>query len=93
MFDLILSLYIQNSRIPEPYEVLYILKVVFTIKVLMCNDRTVMEDIEIILHRWAQSRKYGYTNRLFCIANVQTLSYTLQSRVPFSFCILLIGHR
>ena len=66
--DTVLSLYLQQGRLPEPDEVLF------------CNSSTTLEEVELMIWRWRSAQKHGRGDRLFCVVNCEKLSYTLQSQ-------------
>ena len=68
VLDLIVTLYVQHGRLPEPDEVLF------------CDSNTTIEDIELLLIRWSKASLYNRSDRLYCIANTDALSYTMQSK-------------
>ena len=68
VIDVVLSIYAGRGRLPEPEEL------------LLCDSHTEFEDMQILLYRWISARKYNRGDRIFCIGNVDMLSYTAQRK-------------
>jgi hypothetical protein len=61
VIPVVLSVYVRKGRLPEPGEVLF------------CNERTRMEDIELILLRFFMAKQRGREKLIFTIADVHVL--------------------
>ena len=70
--DTVLSLYLQQGRLPEPDELLF------------CTSSTTLEELELMIWRWRTAHSQGREGRLFCVVNCENLSYTLQSQAVAS---------
>ncbi|RUS20139.1 hypothetical protein BC937DRAFT_86287, partial [Endogone sp. FLAS-F59071] len=67
--NVLLSLYANHGTVPEPSQI------------LLCSPTTTTEELDLLLRRcfFASSQKFGgHANQLFCIGNVQNLSYERQ---------------
>eukprot|EP01124_Arcella_intermedia_P034928 TRINITY_DN8767_c0_g1_i1.p1 TRINITY_DN8767_c0_g1~~TRINITY_DN8767_c0_g1_i1.p1 ORF type:complete len:3649 (-),score=794.98 TRINITY_DN8767_c0_g1_i1:25-9951(-) len=69
VLDLTFTLYVQQGRVPEPDEVIF------------CNKNTKMEDIALLLYRWAFAKKHKRKDRLFTLVNIEALWYTTQAKI------------
>ncbi|CAD7957434.1 unnamed protein product [Amoebophrya sp. A120] len=74
---LVLSLYFRRERLPEPQEV------------LLCTETTQVEEIEILIRRFIQARLHKREKCVFCIGNIQLLSYQIQCRAVELLGVLL----
>ncbi|RIA80511.1 hypothetical protein C1645_838577 [Glomus cerebriforme] len=64
--NIIMSLYINNRYYPEPW------------KVLLCTPSTTMEELAIFIKRCFFAADNGYSDNLFCIANLEELDFESQ---------------
>lgn len=67
--NVLLSLYANHGTVPEPSQI------------LLCSPTTTTEELDLLLRRcfFASRQKFGsHANQLFCIGNVQNLSYERQ---------------
>ena len=56
----------RRGRLPEPGEVLF------------ATSQTTLEELELLLRRWAGARARGHERRVFVVADVHVLSYSSQ---------------
>lgn len=66
VIDTVLSIFIRRGRIPKPGEVFY------------CTTSSTTEELQILLSRFINAKLYGHGECIFCIADLQKLSYTHQ---------------
>ena len=45
------------------------------------KNSTNFEDVHLLLLRWAQARSTNRESRVFCVANIDELSYSIQCSV------------
>jgi hypothetical protein len=64
--NIIMSLYVNNGYYPEPWQL------------LLCTSSTTIEEIGIFIKRCFFATDNGYSNNLFCIANLESLDFDLQ---------------
>ena len=74
---LVLSVYFRRERLPDPQEV------------LLCTELTTPEEIEIVIRRFIQARQYKREKCVYCIGNIQLLSYHVQCRAVETLGVLL----
>ena len=65
----LLSAYARQQAMPE-YET-----------TLFCTPQTSTEDLQNFVARWALSHGHGRSNRLYCLAGIQVLSYRVQQAI------------
>jgi hypothetical protein len=66
VIDTVLSIYIRRGRLPEPGEVLF------------CTKETTSEELNIFLLRFIHAKRHSFDECIFCIADLQNLSYAQQ---------------
>ncbi len=64
--DMVLSVFIRRGRLPEPGEIVF------------CSPDTSSEILELTLRRFIMARANGWGNSIFCLVNVDKLSYSKQ---------------
>jgi hypothetical protein len=69
VLDSIVSLYSSRNRLPEPEELLF------------CDDQVEFEDILLVLNRWFSAKRHGRGDTIYCITNIEKLSYSTQYKV------------
>ena len=68
----LLSVYHRRHRLPEPSEVYF------------CSGSGApweLENVTLLMQRWAHAKAHGLGDRVFCIANVHNLTYTQQCAI------------
>ena len=66
VIEVVLSIYVRRGRLPQPGEILF------------CTTDTTLEEIELIIRRFIKAAIHGRNDYIFCIADIHTLSYTMQ---------------
>lgn len=80
VIETVLSVYIRRGRLPEPGEVIF------------CTNETTLEDLNLLLMRYLFAKQFGRGEWIFCIADLQNLSYTLQCKLVERIRLLFMEH-
>ena len=67
----LLSVYHRRHRLPEPSEIYF----------CTGNGLHELESISLVIQRWAHAKLHGGGERVFCVANIQNLTYTQQCAI------------
>eukprot|EP00397_Hematodinium_sp_SG-2012_P000023 GEMP01000023.1.p1 GENE.GEMP01000023.1~~GEMP01000023.1.p1 ORF type:complete len:4845 (-),score=1374.35 GEMP01000023.1:551-15064(-) len=78
LVDFVLSVYARRQRLPEAEEV------------LLCSSLTTIEEIELLLRRYIRAKLYGRGQRVYMVAGVEHLSYSVQCHVVENLRTLLM---